>query len=175
MKRHVKGCIHSLFMITLICAVILVVLNAAFRLIYVDGESMQPALMDGEWIVAARFASPERGDVILTNTHNALQSRLIKRLIAKGGDTVDIDYATGTVYVNGEALDEPYLADKTIRGGDAAFPLTVPDGMVFLLGDNRTNSVDSRYSECGFVAESDLIGPVWARVLPLPVHVVDHK
>ena len=175
MRQHAKGCIHSLFMITLVFAVILVLLNIAFRLIYVDGESMQPTLMDGEWIVACRFDSPERGDVVLTNTDNDLRSRLIKRLIAKGGDTVDIDYESGTVYVNGEALDESYLADKTIRGGNVTFPLTVPDGMVFLLGDNRTNSVDSRYTECGFVAENDLIGPVWARVLPLPVHVVDHR
>ena len=172
MQNHVKGCLHGLLKIAAVFALLIVLFNVTFRFIFIDGESMQPTLMDGDWIVACRLAEPKCGDVVVTNTHNAPHTRLIKRLIAKGGDTVDIDYATGTVYVNGEALDEIYLEDKTIRGGDVQFPLTVPDGMVFLLGDNRTNSVDSRYKECGFIAESDLIGPVWARVLPLPIETV---
>ena len=172
MKQHVKGCLHSLLKFAAFIAAVIVLMNVTFRLIYVDGESMQPTLTDGDWIVACRLANPERGDIVLTNTQNDLDARLIKRLIAVGGDTVNIDYETGTVYVNGEALAETYLADKAIRGGDVSFPLTVPDGMVFLLGDNRTNSVDSRYSACGFIAQSDLIGPVWARVLPLPVRTV---
>ena len=172
MRKHAKGCLHGLLKFAALCALLVVMFNVTFRLIFIDGTSMQPTLMDGDWIVACRLAAPQRGDVVVTNTHNALQSRLIKRLIASGGDTVDIDDKTGTVYVNGEALDETYLADKTIRGGDVQFPLTVPDGMVFLLGDNRLNSVDSRYSACGFVAEDDIIGPVWARILPLPVRGV---
>lgn len=175
MRQHAKGCLHSLLKLAAVIALVVVLLNVTFRLIFVDGASMQPTLMDGDWIVACRLASPERGDVVLTNTHNELHARLIKRLIAKGGDTVDIDFETGTVYVNGEALEEAYLADKSIRGGDIQFPCTVPDGMVFLLGDNRTNSVDSRYSELGFVAQDDLIGPVWVRVLPLPVHTVGDR
>ena len=109
---------------------------------------------------------------MLTNTNNAHHARLIKRLIAFGGETVDIDFETGTVFVNGEALDEAYLSDKTIRGGDVQFPLTVPEGCVFLLGDNRTNSGDSRYREIGCVSEDDLIGPVVLRLLPMPFRVL---
>jgi len=134
----------------------------------VDGASMQPTLDSGEWIAAFRPGELKRGDIVLTNTNNVHHARLIKRLIAFGGETVDIDFQTGTVYVNGEALDEPYLADKTIRGGDAEFPLTVPDGCVFLLGDNRTNSTDSRYQEIGCIPQDDLIGPVVVRLLPAP-------
>lgn len=170
MRQHAKGCLHSLLKLAAVVAVIVILMNVVFRLIFVDGESMQPTLMDGDWIVACRFAEPKYGDIVLTDTHNELHARLIKRLIAKGGDTVDIDFETGTVYVNGEALNEAYLADREIRGGNMEFPLTVPEGTVFLLGDNRTNSVDSRYSELGFVDEQSVIGPVWLRVLPLPIH-----
>ena len=154
----------ALFRLALICIIICVLIASLFRVIFVDGESMMPTLESGEWIAAFRLAEPHRGDVVLTNTNNAPHARLIKRLIAFGGETVDIDFDTGTVYVNGDALDEPYLADKTCRGGDVDFPLTVPDGCVFLLGDNRTNSVDSRYAEIGCVPLRDLIGPVVVRL-----------
>ena len=168
MRKHVKGCMTALFKLALIVILICVLFGSAFRMIYVDGESMMPTLESGEWIAACRPASPKRGDIVLTNTNNAHHARLIKRLIAFGGETVDIDYDTGTVYVNGEALEEPYLADKTCRGGDVKFPLTVPEDCVFLLGDNRTNSVDSRYAEVGCIPLRDLIGPVVVRLLPMP-------
>ncbi len=168
MRQHIKGCLSGLLSLALIFVAVCVLFGATFRLIYVDGESMLPTLESGEWIAACRPAAPKRGDIVLTNTNNAHHARLIKRLIAFGGETVDIDEATGTVYVNGAALDEPYLADKACRGGDVTFPLTVPDGCVFLLGDNRTNSVDSRYAEVGCIPLDDLIGPVVMRLLPLP-------
>lgn len=170
MRQHAKGCLHGLLKLALVFAVLVVIWNVVFRWIYVDGVSMQPTLQDGDWIVACRLATPDYGDIVLTNTHNATNARLIKRLIAKGGDTVDLDYTTGTVYVNGSAIEEPYLADAALRGGDVQFPLTVPDGCVFLLGDNRVNSTDSRYSEVGCIPLDDLIGPVWMRILPQPVH-----
>ena len=172
MRNHIKGCLSGILAFILICACVCILFGAMFRVIYVDGESMLPTLDSGEWIAACRLAAPHRGDIILTNTDNAYHARLIKRLIAFGGETVDIDYETGTVYVDGEALDEPYLADKTCRGGDVAFPLTVPENCVFLLGDNRTNSVDSRYAEIGCIPQDDLIGPVVMRLLPMPVRLL---
>lgn len=168
MRNHIKGCTTALFKLTAIILAVCVILGSVFRMIYVDGESMLPTLDSGEWIAACRPAAPKRGDIVLTNTNNAHHARLIKRLIAFGGETVDIDYETGTVFVNGAALEEPYLADKTCRGGDVRFPLTVPEGCVFLLGDNRTNSVDSRYTEIGCIPTRDLIGPVVVRLLPMP-------
>lgn len=168
MRNYLKGCVSGLLKLALIFIAIIVVFNLIFHPIYADGDSMQPALESGEWIAAFRFGTPQRGDIVLTNMRNAHETRLVKRLIAFGGESVDIDYDTGTVYVNGKALDEPYLADKTCRGGDVKFPLTVPEGCVFLLGDNRTNSVDSRYTEIGCIPQDDLIGPVVVRLLPLP-------
>ena len=168
MRKHIRRAFTALLKIALILTAVCILFNLVFRLIYVDGESMMPTLESGDWIAACRPASVDRGDIVLTNTDNAHHARLIKRAIAFGGETVDIDFETGTVYVDGEALDEPYLADKTIRGGDVTFPLTVPQGCVFLLGDNRVNSVDSRYSEVGCIPESDLIGPVVMRLLPAP-------
>ena len=169
MRNHIKGCTTGLLKIAAIILVVCVVLGSVFRMIYVDGESMLPTLDSGEWIAACRPAAPQRGDIVLTNTNNAHHVRLIKRLIAFGGETVDIDYETGTVFINGAALEEPYLADKTCRGGDVRFPLTVPEGCVFLLGDNRANSVDSRYAEIGCIPIRDLIGPVVVRLLPMPI------
>ena len=162
----------GLFKLALIFIALSVLFNAVFRMIYVDGESMLPTLETGEWIAACRPLSPKRGDIVVTNTNNTHHARLIKRVIAFGGETVDIDYGTGTVYVNGEALDEPYLADKTCSGGDVKFPITVPEGCVFLLGDNRTNSNDSRYTETGCIPQSDLIGPVVLLLLPMPIRLL---
>lgn len=168
MRKHIRKAFSALATILLIFVAACVLFNMLFRLIYVDGESMMPTLEEGEWIAACRPAAVHRGDIVLTNTNNVHHLRLVKRVIAFGGETVDVDYETGTVYVDGDALEEAYLADKTIRGGDVQFPLTVPQGCVFLLGDNRVNSVDSRYSEIGCVPESDLIGPVVVRLLPAP-------
>ena len=172
MRQHAKGCLHGLLKLFAVLVILVVIWNLVFRWIFVDGVSMQPTLENGDWIVVCRLDRPERGDVIVTNTNNRANARLIKRLIAVGGDTVDVDYETGTVYVNGQAVEESYLPDRTIRGGDVQFPLTVPDGCVFLLGDNRTESMDSRYSEIGCIPQSDLLGTVWARTLPLPIHVI---
>ena len=168
MRNHLKGCLSGLLTLVLLFVAVCVLFSALFRVIFVDGESMQPTLESGEWIAACRPAAMHRGDIVLSNTNNVYHARLIKRLIAFGGETVDIDYETGTVFVNGEALDEPYLADKICRGGDVEFPLTVPEGCVFLLGDNRTNSTDSRYREIGCIPQDDLIGPVVIRLLPMP-------
>lgn len=131
-----------------------------FRPILVDGESMQPTFETGDWILACKLVKPERGDIILTNTNNAYNARIIKRLIAVGGDTVDIDFETSTVYVNGVALDEPYIKDVPCVEGTVSFPLTVPEGKVFLLGDNRENSVDSRYAEIGCLDEENIYGKI---------------
>lgn len=172
MRNYLKGCTSGLLKLALIFIAVCIVFNVLFHPIYVDGASMQPTLESGEWIAAYRLGTPKRGDVVLTNMRNAHGTRLVKRLIAFGGETVDIDYKTGTVYVNGAALEEPYLADKTCAGGDAVFPLTVPDGCVFLLGDNRTNSVDSRYTQIGCIPTDDLIGPVVIRLLPMPFRLI---
>ena len=163
-KQYAKGCLSGLPILGGILLALIILLNLSFRLILVDGVSMQPTLSDGDWILVCRVADAKAGDVVVTNTHNAQHARIIKRLIALPGDTVDVDFKTGVVTVNGRPLEETYLSGGDTARGDVQFPLTVPAGCVFLLGDNRADSMDSRYSEVGCIPQSDLLGPVIAHL-----------
>lgn len=165
MRKYAKGCTSGLLTLVGIVLALIVLLNLAFRIILVDGVSMQPTLSDGDWILVCRVIDPKAGDIVVTKPNNAQNARLIKRLIGLPGDTVDIDYDTGKVTVNGRTLEETYLADSACAPGDVTFPLTVPEGQVFLLGDNRTNSLDSRYIEVGCIPMQDILGPVVLRLL----------
>ena len=111
--------------------------------------------------------TPERGDVVIVDGDTVYGKPLVKRVIAKGGDTISIDYATGEVVVNGQLLDEPYLAEPTRLGYDIEFPYTVPEGTLFVMGDNRNASLDSRSSQIGCIPETDILGKVLVCFLPL--------
>ena len=146
---------------------ILLVFTFAFRVVGVSGESMVPTLQNGDWLaVRAVNTSVERGDIVVITQPNSLNEPLIKRVIAVGGDTLDIDFITGEVFVNGERLDEPYIAEATHRGFDTTFPLTVPEGYLFVMGDNRNNSLDSRSSTIGFIDERYVLGVAEFRFFP---------
>lgn len=112
---------------------------------------------------------PQRGDVVIVDSYTAYGKPLVKRVIAKGGDTISIDYASGTVTVNGEVLDEDYIAEPTYLGYDVEFPYTVPEGTVFVMGDNRNNSLDSRSSYVGCIDERDILGKVLVCFLPFRI------
>lgn len=153
----------------LISAVVILVLvfSFVFRIIQVEGESMERTLSPGEkLIVWGAGYTPDRGDVVIVDSYTAYGRPLVKRIIALGGDTVDIDFAAGTVAVNGEVLEEPYLSEPTWLSYDVEFPLTVPEGTVFLMGDNRNNSLDSRSSKVGCIDERDILGKVLLRFMP---------
>ena len=122
MRKLFKRCMRAVLGFILFWVAIIVLFNVTFRVIFVDGESMTPTLQNGDWIAACRLVKAERGDIILTDTRNSYHARLIKRLIAVEGDTVDIDFDTGIVTVNGEALDE--VPDVT----GAKFALFALDG-----------------------------------------------
>ncbi len=147
---------------------ILLVFTFAFRVVGVSGESMVPTLQNGDWLaVRAVNMTVERGDIVVITQPNELHEPIIKRVIALGGDTVDIDFTSGTVAVNGETLSEPYIAEPTHRQFDLTFPLTVPQGFVFAMGDNRNNSLDSRSSTIGFVDERYILGVAEFRLFPV--------
>ena len=147
--------------------VLVLIFSFFFRIIQVDGSSMVPTLVNGDkLIVWGAGYEPQRGDVVIVDSYTAYGKPLVKRVIAKGGDTVSIDYATGTVAVNGEVLQEDYIAEPTYLGYDVQFPYTVPEGTVFVMGDNRNQSLDSRSTYVGCIDERDILGKVLVCFMP---------
>ena len=147
---------------------LVLVFSFFFRIIQVDGESMVPTLENGDKLVVwGAGYEPQRGDVVIVDSYTSYGRPLVKRVIAKGGDTISIDYATGTVEVNGKVLEEDYIAEPTYLGYDVEFPYTVPEGTVFVMGDNRNASTDSRDSRLGMVDERYILGHVQSVVFPI--------
>lgn len=147
-------------------AIVFLIFFVLIRLVNVEGSSMLPSLEEGDRLVISNlFYSPENGDIVVTSADNGLSKPLIKRVIAVEGQTVDLD-EDGKIMVNGLVVEEPYLEDAVTDPGDLTFPVTVPEGCVFLLGDNRAHSTDSRSNEVGFVEEDDIKGRVLFRFFP---------
>ena len=143
---------------SLVSAVVAVVLIFTFliRMIGVSGGSMENTLYDGDRLIMlnSMFCDYKQGDIVIVNAYNStLNETIIKRIVAVGGQTVDIDFNTGIVYVDGIALDEPYVKELTYTTGGTEFPLTLAEDEVFVMGDNRNRSTDSR---------STMLGPVKA-------------
>ena len=139
--------------------VLVLIFSFFFRIIQVDGRSMVPTLTHGDkLIVWAAGYTPQRGDVVIVDSYTVYGKPLVKRIIAKGGDTISIDYDAGTVTVNGELLQEDYVAAPTYLGYDVQFPFTVPEGTLFVMGDNRNESLDSRSSYVGCIDEREILG-----------------
>ena len=150
-------------------AALVLLFSFAARVVVVSGSSMKHTLMHGDrLLVQSSFYTPSRGDVVVVDGFTRYGKPLVKRVIAVGGDTVLIKPEEGLVYVNGQALVEPYLHEGvTLSAGEAAIPVTVPEGTLFLMGDNRQNSTDSRDPQVGFVDERDILGRVLLRLFPL--------
>ena len=170
--RKVKGIWRVLYewLDSLLLAVVVVFLVFAFvfRIVAVKGDSMNPTLKDGDWLAVKSINSTiRRGDIIIITQPNQLNEPLVKRVIAVGGDTIDINFSEGTVSINGEILREPYIAEATQRQFDIAFPVTVPEGCYFVMGDNRNNSIDSRSNVVGFIGYGYVLGTAEARLYPV--------
>ncbi len=146
--------------------VITILFTFAFRVVSVDGVSMKPTLQHKDKIVVSTVGyEPQVGDVVVIAGTDGLKEPIVKRIIAVGGDKVDINFTTGVVTVNG--VEEDYSDELTLQQFDIAFPITVPDGSVFVLGDNRGNSLDSRSTRIGCVDERLIMGKVLFRFFPL--------
>lgn len=154
---------------TAVIAVALVFLFV-FRTVGVVGSSMVPTLNPYDRIVlTASYFEPNHGDIVVTcqpAKSSEVPDTLVKRVIATEGQTVDIDFVQGIVYVDGVALDEPYIAEPTVEREDFNGPVTVPEGYVFVMGDNRNHSTDSRDNRVGFIREEYIMGKALFRIVP---------
>ena len=145
--------------------VITVIFTLFFRVVNVSGPSMMPTLNDGDKIIiSARGYKPAVGDIVVLSGASGTRETIVKRIIALGGDKVDINFTTGIVTVNG--VEEEYAKELTLQQFDIAFPITVPEGCVFVLGDNRSDSLDSRSTEIGCIDERYIIGKVVFGISP---------
>ena len=157
---------------TLICVVVAVVVLFTFvgRLSRVEGESMRETLQDKDLLVVLNSTlcgGYEAGDIVIIRREDFNGGApIVKRVIATEGQTVDIDFVTGVVYVDGQAQEEPYVREPTWVEEGTEFPLTVPAGCVFLMGDNRNESEDSRSSDLGPVDTRCILGRAVFLALP---------
>jgi len=137
-----------------------------FRVIGVKGSSMYSTLHNGDRIIATDvFYNPEAGDIIILKS-SYYDQPLVKRIIATENQTVDIDFSNGTVYVDGKVIDEPYIYEATYVDEGFDGPVTVPEGHVFVMGDNRNESNDSRSPTIGFIDEREIFGKVFWILFP---------
>ena len=146
---------------------IMVVFTFFFRFVGVVGPSMQPTLFENDWLaVSAIPREPKAGDVVIITQPNAFDEPIVKRVVATAGQTIDI--RDGLVYIDGERLVETYIAPDvfTEREDLDNYPLTVPEGEVFVLGDNRPHSTDSRSAAVGLIDNDYVLGTVSFRLMP---------
>jgi len=165
---------------SLVSAVLIITLVFTFAvsMMGVSGPSMIPTLQNGDRLIVIKswFCKDfEYGDIVIARKDSFDEKPIVKRVIAVAGQTVDIDFDLGRVYVDGEALDEDYINDLTYLEEGTEFPLTVPEGSVFLLGDNRNRSNDSRDSRLGTVDERYLIGKAVWLVFPGPDSITNQR
>lgn len=161
--------VYSFLSTLLMCmAVIFVLFVCFFRLAAVNGDSMYPTLNNGDKIIVSNFLyTPDYGDIITVGRMGKEPSSFIKRVIALEGDEIYIDFETNLITVNGEIVMENYSVYGSLsEQGDFSYPLTVPENCVFVLGDNRGNSLDSRFAQVGFVDENEITGKALFRIVP---------
>lgn len=158
-KKALRGTVSVL---VVVAAVAVLIATLFLPILQISGDSMSPTLEHDEIVVLLKTKKFERGDLIGFYYQGKI---LLKRVIALPEDEVAID-ADGNVYVNGELLDEPYVTDKGLGDCDLEFPYKVPGTSYFVMGDRRSNSVDSRNSVVGCIPQEDIIGKVFIRVWP---------
>lgn len=161
---------------------VILIFTFVMREAFVDGDSMNNTLSDGDKLIVSYHGyAPKQGDIVIINSESGfvygdsgeleavpgLNKPIVKRIIALGGQEVNINFESGEVKVDGTVIDEPYIKEATkLDEGGHSYPVRVPDGYIFVMGDNRMNSTDSRSALVGFVPEEAILGKVVFRFLP---------
>lgn len=153
----------TVYTLITVAAIAILVATLWLPVLQIYGGSMEPTLENGEIVCSVKTANFEAGDIVSFYYNNKI---LIKRVIARPGEWVDID-EDGNVYVNHVLLEEPYLSEKAFGDCDIELPYQVPDGKIFVMGDHRSTSVDSRSSTVGCIAQEQIVGKILFCVWPL--------
>jgi len=159
-RRIIKSSIYALI---LVAAIAVLIATLVLPVLQISGTSMEPTLNNGEIVVLFKTTKLERGDLCGFSYSNKI---LIKRVIGLPGDSIYIE-EDGTVYVNNEKLDEPYITEKGLGECDIEFPYEVPENEYFLMGDHRTTSIDSRSTVIGCIPQDQIVGKIFLKVWPL--------
>ncbi len=162
-KEHGRVLRTTVFALMVAAAAAVIVAVLVFPVLRISGTSMTNTLMDGDIVVTMNTSDFATGDVIAFYYNNTL---LVKRVIATTGDWVDID-KDGNVFVNGEELEEPYVSGKALGECNITLPYQVPEERIFVMGDHRETSIDSRNTAVGCVNKELIVGKLWFRVWPL--------
>lgn len=162
-KRYKRVLTSTVSTLIVVAAVAVLIATLLMPVLQIYGTSMSPTLYDGDIIATIKTTEFEPGDVVAFYYNNKI---LVKRVIAMSGQWVDID-EDGNVYVNDVLLDEPYLVERAFGECDIKLPYQVPENRIFVMGDHRSVSVDSRSTTVGCVAEEQLVGKLVFRVWPL--------
>ena len=165
-----KEILQTLLYIVIVVLAVLFVVNFVAQRTRVSGPSMYPTLEDGDNLIVEkityRFRDPERFDVIIfPHEEDGEEVYFIKRIIGLPGETIQID-AEGNIYIDGELLEEEYGYETISNAGLASDPITLGEDEYFVMGDNRNNSLDSRYEEVGNILGEDIVGRAWVRIYP---------
>lgn len=161
-KAYNKALGGTIYVLTIVAAVAVLIATLVLPVLQIEGKSMEPTLVNGDIVLLTKTVNFDRGELCGFSWNNKL---LIKRVIGLPGDWIEID-TDGTVYLNGEQLDEPYAEQLAVGECDLEFPFQVPQEQYFVLGDMRESSIDSRNTLIGCVEKDQIVGKVFFRIWP---------
>ena len=161
-KAYNKALRGTVYVLTIVAAIAVLIATLVLPVLQIEGTSMEPTLTNGDIVLLAKTTRFERGDLCAFTWNNKL---LVKRVIALPGDWIEID-TDGTLYLNGDKLDEPYVEHKALGECDLQFPFQVPPEQYFVIGDMRESSVDSRNTVIGCISKDQIVGKVFFRIWP---------